>query len=59
VGGYYDRLVEFLDFTVEQQFVKPEHRGAILVTDDLDGLLDRLRSHEFVRSAKWIGLSES
>jgi uncharacterized protein (TIGR00730 family) len=29
VCGYYDRLLEFLDHAVDQQFVTPEHRQMI------------------------------
>ncbi len=40
VNHYYDKLVEFLDFAVEQQFIKPAHRSMILVEDDPETLLD-------------------
>jgi len=42
VCGYYDRLVEFLDHAVEQQFIKPENRLMIEVDGTAEGLLDRL-----------------
>lgn len=41
VCGYYDRLLEFLDHAVDQQFVMPEHRQMILVHDDPDALLEQ------------------
>ena len=42
ICGYYDRLVEFLDHAVEQQFIKPENRSMIEIDETGEGLLDRL-----------------
>ena len=39
VCGYYDRLIEFLDYAVHQQFIKREHRPIILVDKSPEGLL--------------------
>ena len=33
-GGYYDKLIQFLDFTVEEGFLKPEYRRLMLVAKD-------------------------
>jgi uncharacterized protein (TIGR00730 family) len=41
VGGYYGRLIEFLDQMVERRFVRVEHRALLLVVDDPYRLLDR------------------
>jgi hypothetical protein len=42
VAGYFDLLIAFLDRAVAEGFLRPEHRGLLLVDDDLDRLLDRL-----------------
>jgi hypothetical protein len=39
---YYDPLIAFLDRAVEQGFLRPRHRAALLVDDDLERLLNRL-----------------
>jgi uncharacterized protein (TIGR00730 family) len=41
-AGYYDALVEFLDHAVAVGFLRPRHRAALLVGDDLGQLLPRL-----------------
>jgi uncharacterized protein (TIGR00730 family) len=34
VAGYFDGLLAFIDHSVAQQFVRPEHRAMVLVDDD-------------------------
>jgi uncharacterized protein (TIGR00730 family) len=42
VGGYYDRLLAFLDLTGEQGFVPPAQRALLQVDVDPNALLSRL-----------------
>lgn len=41
VAGYYDPLIQFLDYAVEQDFIKPKHRALLVVENDAGRLLDR------------------
>src|SRR6266536_2862033 len=41
VDGYYQRLIEFLDHVVEQDFLKPKHRALLMVEQQPSKLLDR------------------
>jgi uncharacterized protein (TIGR00730 family) len=55
IGGYYDRLLGFFDHMVDEGFVRPEGRAALLVDDDPAVLLMRMnlyRSPE-VDTAGW------
>ena len=38
VAGYYDKLVEFWEHMGRVGFVRPQHRGMLLVSDDLDAI---------------------
>lgn len=58
IEGYYDRLLAFLDQTVEEGFVKPEHRRMAIVETDPALLLDRFASYEPPTVAKWIKAGE-
>ncbi len=40
VRGYYDRLIEFLDHAVDEEFIKKEHRPIIMVEESPERLLD-------------------
>jgi uncharacterized protein (TIGR00730 family) len=42
VCAYYRHLVEFMDYAVKQDFLKPEHRALLIVEEAVGGLLDRL-----------------
>jgi uncharacterized protein (TIGR00730 family) len=46
VNGYYDDLVAFLDKMTSQGFLASEHRGALLVSDRVEDLLDQFASYE-------------
>jgi uncharacterized protein (TIGR00730 family) len=40
-GGYYRQLIDFLDYAVAQEFVKPRHRALLLIENEPELLLDR------------------
>ncbi|MEH6519163.1 MAG: TIGR00730 family Rossman fold protein [Halioglobus sp.] len=42
VQGYYDKLLQFLDHMVAEQFVKPVHHELLIVDTDYHALLDRM-----------------
>lgn len=40
--GYYDPLIAFIDRSVEEGFLRPRHRAALIVDTDMARLLERL-----------------
>jgi uncharacterized protein (TIGR00730 family) len=56
VNGYYDSLIKFLDHTVKENFIKPEHREMILVDDKPGQLIAKLINYipPQVDKADWI-----
>jgi hypothetical protein len=40
VAGYYDPLIQFLDHAVSEDFLKPKHRGLLIVEKEPAKLLD-------------------
>jgi uncharacterized protein (TIGR00730 family) len=54
VEGYYDHLTAFLNHTVAERFVKADHLDLLLVDNDAESLLDRLRASTPVSLDKWI-----
>jgi uncharacterized protein (TIGR00730 family) len=50
VNGYFDKLIQFLDHTVNEGFVRPQHRALVLVDTDAAALLDRLAEQELPES---------
>jgi uncharacterized protein (TIGR00730 family) len=53
-GGYYDRLLAFLDHAVTQEFLKPAHRGIVISDTSPKSLVDRLLEFEMPQIDKWI-----
>lgn len=58
-GGYYRPLVDLLDHSVAEGFVRPVHRALLLVGEEPGELLDRLESHRPPAVEKWIELAET
>ena len=56
VLGYYDQLLAFLDHSVDQRFVKPEHRINLIAESDENILLDKIINYTAVKvdGGKWI-----
>jgi len=56
VLGYYDQLLAFLDHSVDQRFVKPEHRINLIAESDENILLDKIFKYKPVKvdGGKWI-----
>jgi len=54
VCGYYDRLVDFLNHSVAERFIRREHRSMILVADTPTALLQKLQEYRAPVVEKWI-----
>ena len=44
--GFYDGLVQFYHRMGESGFIRPEHRGILIVAEELGDLLDKLATYE-------------
>ncbi|RFA26596.1 Rossman fold protein, TIGR00730 family [Alkalilimnicola ehrlichii] len=54
INGFYDGLSAFLDHIVTEAFLKPVHRGMLIVEQDVDALLTAVRSYQPPQVTKWI-----
>jgi uncharacterized protein (TIGR00730 family) len=54
VEGYFERLIAFLDHSVEQRFVTAAHRAMLIVERNPATLLDRLATARPPDSSKWM-----
>ncbi len=52
--NYFDLLLAFLDHSVSEGFVRPEHRRCLLVAEQAHEIPDLLRKYQAVPTAKWI-----
>lgn len=54
VAGYYDGLLQFLDHTVDQAYVRPAHRELLLTEHDPASLLSKFDQYQAPSVTKWI-----
>jgi len=53
IGGYYDKLIEFIEVSISNGFVKPEYRNLFIVDDNIDSLLSRMENYRPPLNEKW------
>ena len=54
IEGYFDNLLKFFDHSVEERFVREEHRNNLIVENNIESLLLKLKSFKPVKIGKWI-----
>lgn len=54
VNAYFDGLLAFFDHSVEEKFVRAEHRANIFVNDQPTALIHAMQSFKPVQIKKWI-----
>jgi uncharacterized protein (TIGR00730 family) len=54
VAGFYRPLLEFLDHTCDEGFIRPQHRELVLAESDAEKLLRRLQAHRPPAESKWV-----
>ncbi|WKJ89269.1 TIGR00730 family Rossman fold protein [Methylomonas montana] len=59
VAGYYDALIQFLDHVLAEQFVKPHHRGMLIMETDPNLLLDRYSNYQPPAVKHWLSEDET
>jgi len=53
VNGYFDSLLTFLDHSVSRGFIKRDHLGMLLVSDNPEDLLSRMGTYSMPEVEKW------
>ena len=56
INVYYDHLIKFLDHSLKENFIIPEHRAMIIIDNYVESLLDKFLNYEppKIDKAKWI-----
>lgn len=55
VNGFYDPLLQLVDHSIEEGFVKAKQRALVLVEADFSKLIERMANHHVPYEPKWIG----
>jgi uncharacterized protein (TIGR00730 family) len=60
VAGYFDPMLELVERGIEEEFIRPQYRDLIVVSENPEELLNRMESFEPVEGlTKWIDLVKS
>ena len=54
VNGFYDNLINFLDNTVDKGLLKETNRKMVLVSDNIEGILTKMKTYKAPNMGKWI-----
>lgn len=54
IHGFFNSLTALLDHAVDEKFLRPEHRGLLIMEEDEKILLERLNQYIPVTAEKWI-----
>jgi uncharacterized protein (TIGR00730 family) len=54
IEGYFDSILQFFNDAVESGFVREEHRNNLIVSDNIEELIDKMNSYKPVVTKKWI-----
>ena len=53
-GGYYDKLIDFLDHAMTEGFMKQAYREMLIVAPDVESLMAKVKAYEPPKVAKWM-----
>ena len=53
VDGYYDALIEFVEKMIEGGFLKAEYRDLLLISADIEDLLQQMKNYVPPTNEKW------
>ena len=59
ISGFFDPLVRMVDHAIDAGFIKESNRRLILVEEQPDMLLSRLRKYEMPAVKQWLGPEEA
>ena len=53
IAGFYSSLVQFLDHTTNEGFIRPKHRELVIIENDAGKVLRRMREFQPPTEVKW------
>lgn len=54
IDGFYDSLITFIQTTVDKGFLKEVNQEMLIVSDNIDNLLDKMKNYVAPTVGKWI-----
>lgn len=54
VNGFFDKLLDYLDFAIAEGFVKTQCRQILLVDDKIESLFEKIESYQTTKTKQWL-----
>ena len=54
INGYYDSLITLVDTMIDNGFIKNIHKDMILISNEVDDLIDKMKNYNAPIVEKWI-----
>jgi uncharacterized protein (TIGR00730 family) len=54
VAGFYRGMLEFFDHAMNEGFIRPQHRNLVLVEEEAENLLHRMKTFQPPKEVKWV-----
>ena len=54
IDGYFDKLLQFFDHAVDSGFVRQEHRNNLILSSNIEELVEKMNVYKPVIMGKWI-----
>lgn len=54
ISGYFDHLIRFFDHAVEEGYVREEHRNNLMISENINELMQLMHQYKPLTMGKWI-----
>jgi uncharacterized protein (TIGR00730 family) len=54
IAGYYDKLLDFLDYSIREGFVREEYRNTVIIVNNVEEMIGKFSKYSPVMAEKWI-----
>jgi uncharacterized protein (TIGR00730 family) len=54
IANYYDKFIDFLDYSEKEKFIKKEHKEMIIVENNIENMIKKFNNYKSVKVEKWI-----
>ena len=55
INGYYDPLIQLVEKMIDQELLKNEYKGMLLISDSIEDLISQMNLYEVPFVNKWSG----
>jgi uncharacterized protein (TIGR00730 family) len=54
INGFFDKLLDYLDFAIAEGFVKTQCRQILLVDDKIESLFEKMQNYQTTNTKQWL-----